>query len=458
MLNINKVKSIILLLAGAGMLFANSGLTSNKVTQTTYNIDNTNIVMMPEIVVTAPRNASNENISYVKMPDIVVTAKRPSRLTYTALLIKRKLANALNTNNHEFDYEKRYAKIGLQPVSYKTKIDIEKDFTNVKAVSGSYYLAKNDTLKDDLKISGGVANVEGLVDGDLAVMGGKANISGGVTGDVAVFGGNIDLSGKIGGDMAVFGGGLDNKGTVKGDIFVAGGNIKLDSGSVVEGAISMVGGNVSRDTNAIVKGEIKSVEISKLNKALPKLAQIFRFSRFSNLPGLHFARSLINLAALIVLLILQLLIMLIFPGSVERIGERVQKNVWLSVAFGLGIEILFIPVIMLLAVSLVGIPIIPIFILCVFVAVLFGFTCLCYLIGNRIKNNSGMETSNQSSRIGSFLLGWIVIMIIPIIGSFLRAVTVLGWPVYGLGILIRYVAYTIGLGAVFYTLVTHKKQ
>jgi hypothetical protein len=44
-------------------------------------------------------------------------------------------------------------------------------------------------------------------------------------------------------------------------------------------------------------------------------------------------------------------------------------------------------------------------------------------------------------------------MIIPIIGAFLRAVTIIGWPIYGLGILIQYVAYTIGLGGAFYALV-----
>lgn len=444
------IKCVLLLLAICGSLFAYPINMASPI--------NDGNVMMPEIVVTASRNASNENISYIKMPDIIVTAKRPSRLAYTILLIKRKLANTLYTNNHEFDYEKQYAKIGLQPVSYKTKIDIEREFVNVKAVSGSFILAKNDTLKEDLKISGGMANIEGLIQGDLAVMGGKANISGGVSGDVAVFGGNIDLSGKIGGDIAVLGGGLNNKGIVKGDIFVAGGNIKLESGSVVEGDISMVGGNVSRDTNAVVKGEIKSVEISKLNKVIPKLTQVFRFSRFPMVSGLHVIHGFIRLVALIVLFVLELLIMLIFPGSIERIGERIQKNIWLPAAFGLGIEILFIPVIILLAVSLIGIPIIPIFILCVFVAVLFGFTCLCYIIGNRIKSNSGIETNNQNSRIGSFCLGWIVLMIIPIIGAFLQSIAIIGWGIHGLGILIQYVAYTIGLGGTFYTLVTHKKQ
>jgi cytoskeletal protein CcmA (bactofilin family) len=465
---------------------------SNAVVTTNRNAKGQSVGMISEVAVTTPRPSKSE---LGMMPEVVVMAEKskpdksqkPSSVRtskpknsqgpveYAALDLRtpyrsgRSLSEAVRLPFfikpmyiHVFgvDFSKGDIKsFGIK--GYKIKED---KLAGIKGqqISGDFNLPKSDTLKRDVTVTGGNAAIDGLLKGDLAVMGGAVEINGKVDGDVAVFGGNLNLLGEIKGDAAVFGGNTHNKGSIKGDLFVTGGNVSLDSGSVIEGEISMIGGSVHRDTNAIVHGEIKAVDIGQLNKVLPRIATAFRFpGKFSRFPGRPWLTraglfsALFSLSALIVLYILNLLVLLIFPKPIEHLIEKVQSNVWLSVAFGVGIEILFVPLIVLLAVSIIGIPIIPLFILAVFAGMLFGFTAISAIIGERINKGMNWQITN---RIGLFSLGWIAIMIIPILGVFLRGVGFIGALLFILGIVIQYVTTTIGLGGIFYALVKRNRQ
>jgi cytoskeletal protein CcmA (bactofilin family) len=445
---------MIALMIGALILVVDNKLTAE------------NAKLTPEIIATTPRADNQRNL--IMMPKIVVTADKTNKISgssnrqisYAALDLPgtdcqgNRAKNLLFDRNVKFQYQ---LVRGLKP-TFGCKFDANDiDQLSALKIKGDYKLPKDETVKEDVVVNGGNAIIDGVIEGNLAVMGGTVDINGSVEGDVAVFGGNLTVLGTVEKDAAVFGGNIRNKGMMEGDLFVAGGTVALDSGSTVGGEISMVGGSVNRDTNAVVEGEIKSIDIGQLNKVLPKIASAIRFpGRFAGIPGSpwfpgrHIFRTFVTLAALVVLYVLNLLVLVIFPKPIEHIVEKIQANVWIPVACGIGIEILYVPLIVLFAVSIIGIPIIPLFILAVLVGLLFGTSAISMIIGDRIKKGFNWQVEN---RIGIFSLGWIAIMIIPILGAILRGISVLGIIVSVLGMVIIYVTHTIGLGGVLYSLI-----
>lgn len=452
------------------------------------------IGIMPEVIVTAPRYDKNENM----MPEVVVTAPRPemhpvrnyeestgkdyynrneksyrisngahtgiAMATGSPIIDERLSINKIEYDNTIEDLATSYKAFKENLYNYKSK-DMPKDlgFTiatvqinaeKYKKVKGKLIIEKGDTVKEDIHFSGGQALIDGVLDGDFSVKGGTVDVNGMIDGDVSVFGGTMNVFGKVKGDVAVFGGDILNKGTINGDVLVTGGNIKLDSGSVVTGDIAIIGGVIEKDTNATVKGDIKTVSNKMLNKALPKIRGALKLPEFFPKALAVSARALVLLFSLGGFFVLTLLVILIFPRSVEKIAEKTQKNVWIPIAIGVGIQILIIPLIVLLAVSIIGIPVIPLFLLALFACLVVGFTSIYYLIGVRIKHT----TDGKQGVIAKFALGFIVIMAIPILGVLIRIISPVGGIFTVLGIVIIYVVATIGLGAAFYTLVTRKKE
>jgi len=328
-----------------------------------------------------------------------------------------------------------------------------KTFPCAKTVTGNFYVPAGDTIEEDISISGGSAKIDGVVDGDLAVMGGEVDIKGLLDGDVAVFGGALDIIGKVTGDAAIFGGNINNKGKIEGDLLVVGGAAVLDSGSIINGDISMVGGTVERDSNASVLGEIESLDMKAIERIMPRIGRIGKAFRWGSPFRARTCGGFLTLFLIIVCYILNLLIILIFPKPVEKIIEKVSANVWIALATGIGIEILFIPLIALFAISLIGIPIIPVFVFAVFIAGLFGFSAISIIIGERIVKSLNWQLTG---RVSIFNIGWLALMIIPILGLFLCSLGFIGSLIFVLGLVILYVTITIGLGGVVYAIVKRK--
>jgi hypothetical protein len=103
--------------------------------------------------------------------------------------------------------------------------------------------------------------------------------------------------------------------------------------------------------------------------------------------------------------------------------------------------------IVLLAVSIIGIPLIILLPLAVFLAILFGVSALSLTAGGRVCKGFNWKVESQ---LGRFSLGWLAIMLIPII------LILVGPPVFVIGFVIVYVVMTIGLGGVIYTLIKRK--
>ncbi len=307
--------------------------------------------------------------------------------------------------------------------------------------SGDYHLVAGDTIDEDVTVTGGNARIDGVIIGELAVMGGTVDVNGMVDGEVAVLGGNLEITGLIDGDAAVFGGNIKNRGIIDGELHVVGGTVHLDSGSVVTGDISMVGGTVERDENAVVEGEIESVEIKALEKVLPRISQAFRIPRM--LPGRSVFPSAIFLGMLLVLYLFNLLVAVIFPNAIEKIEAKIEQSIWASIGLGLAIQLLFVPIIVLFAISIIGIPLIILLPLAVCLATLFGLSALSLAAGERVCK--GFKW-NVESMLGRLSLGWLAIMLIPII------LILIGPPAFAIGFVIIYITTTIGLGGVLYTL------
>lgn len=412
---------------------------SSPIAMEAHNSTYEYIGQMTEIVVTAPRYEQEDDAWSGMMPETIVTAPRYNSENYASF--DEIFANVLPNFAYAQDTKKVDVKIKIKS---STKMD------------GDYYVAEGDTVDEDITVTGGNAKIDGVIDGDLAVMGGMVDVNGMIDGDVAVFGGNLDILGTVDGDAAVFGGNIKNKGTITGDLFVVGGTVLLDSGSVVEGDISMVGGTVDRDENAEVLGEIETVEIEALEKLLPQIGRIGRAFKWSEkLPGTGIVSGFVGIAVLLVIYIMNLLVLLIFPQSIDKIVEKVQLNTWASVGLGFAIQILFFPLIALFAVSIVGIPLVFLFPLAVFLSMVFGFSALSHIIGEKIIKGLNWQIKGK---VGIFSIGWLAVMFLLILGFILRVFGLIVPPTFAFGGIIIYIVATIGIGGVIYALMKREKK
>ncbi|UCG92166.1 MAG: hypothetical protein JSV97_00210 [candidate division WOR-3 bacterium] len=399
--------------------------------------------LMPEVICTAPRYEYEDEAWTGTMPEAIVVAERETSYgNDEAFTVANTAYQNYNTRTFHLDLN---SKPGFAYA--EDPFDVEIIIPCAKTFRGDYHLPEGDTIDEDVTVTGGNAEIDGVVDGDLAVMGGEVDINGMIDGDVAVMGGNLDIFGTISRDAAVFGGHVRNRGTIEGDLFIVGGTVSLDSGSVIEGNISMVGGTVDRDEHATVLGEIESVEVEALQKVLPRIGKAFRFPKI--IPAAKVFPRLFFISLLVVVYVLNLLILLIFPKAIDSIGEKIQQNVWASVGFGIGIEILFIPLIVFFAVSIIGIPLIALLPVALTLGILFGLSALSLIFGERVTRGFNWKIE---TRVGLFSLGWISIMIIPIVAI------LIGTPIFALGAFIMYVAATIGLGGVVYALIKRKPK
>ncbi len=415
---------------------------------------------MPSVEVTAPRYAVEDVAWSGLMPAVEVTAYRPqdedaawSGMHPMVQVVVERVASILFDETASPAPE--YAQAEL--IRKVRELDDECDMQcadlrifgmlpSAVTFSGDYSLPAGDTIDDDVTVTGGNAVIDGVISGDLAVLGGTVDVNGTVTGDVAVFGGNLEMNGFIDGDAVVLGGNIRNKGTIDGDLHVIGGTVYLDSASAINGDVSMVGGTVERDENAIVLGKIESVEIKSLEKILPRISKAFRLPRM--IPGAHVFPRIIFIGMLVVLFVLNILVILIFPQATGNIADKIQQSVWACVGLGIAFQILFVPLIVLLAISIVGIPLIILLPLAVLLATLFGMTALSSIVGDRVIK--GFKWSVESD-VGKFSIGWLAIMIIPIVAI------LIGPPIFVIGAVIFYVATTISLGSVIYALIRRKK-
>lgn len=184
-------------------------------------------------------------------------------------------------------------------------------------------------------------------------------------------------------DLVVIGGNATVEGTVRKDAVVLGGNLLVRSGGnigkdavVVGGSLYCEeGGNIAHDRVVMGGGAIlKKLALGGLLAGLIGSSAGFLF-------GLHFAASLAKLA---VLLVLGILCLTFLAQPTRRLADCLAARPGRSLAAGLLLLLLFVPLLLLLLISLLGIPLIPLLALAYLAAIVFGTIAAAFLLGSRV--------------------------------------------------------------------------
>ena len=261
---------------------------------------------------------------------------------------------------------------------------------------------------------------------------------------------------SVDGAVVVVLGSADIDGQVRDAVVVVGGNARLGPDADVRGDVTVVGGTIDRDPRAKVRGEVNEVAFGFPPIHVRPLRP--PFWRIRPL-WLDWATPPINLFGTLLRLILFGLlagiVMLVASDPVERIERTAASEPWKAGLIGLLAELLFVPLLVLtviiLAISIIGIPLlllVPFALLALLAALLLGFTGVAYRMGRWAQERFGW---GKQSRYLLLVAGLGMVWGLTVLG---RIVALAGWPVWilsagliGVGFLVEYVAWTIGLGA-----------
>jgi hypothetical protein len=277
------------------------------------------------------------------------------------------------------------------------------------------------------------------------------------------FGGSITVAeGEVvNGDVVAIGGAVRVDGEVRGDAVAIGGGLELGPHANVSGDAVAIGGSFKRDPGARIGGQV--VDVSGVNFDFGQ----WRWDRFPFGRSRPFRLPFLGAAAggfalmgtimrVLVLCVLTSLVLFVGRDYVERVGARAAAEPLKAGAVGVLAQLLFIPLLVLttvvLAITIIGIPLlvlIPFAILAFAAVFVVGFTAVAYRVGRLANDRFSWGGGNP------YLTGvtGILLLVSPVlIARLLGLADWLLFPVTGalvfLGLLIEYVAWTVGFGAV----------
>ena len=291
-----------------------------------------------------------------------------------------------------------------------------------------------------------------------------------VVNDVVSIGGDVKVDGEVRGNAVSVGGEAKINGRVTGEVVAVGGDIKLGPEAEVFGDIVTVGGRLVREEGSSLLGEVTEVDWGEFdwnpggdwfdgwNGAwFPRVGDRPPFFRLGQV--FEFLQSIVFTFLLIAL---SGLILLVAPKGVDRLKSAAASDLWVMFAVGLGVEILFIPALLiaclLLFVTIIGIPVV--FVLMFFApfglaaALVFGYAGAAAAAGDWCRSRFQGAGRIAAGSFGALALGVLTIQALALVADLLGF---LGLPwffraMFRLpGVLICYLAWTIGLGAVFMT-------
>lgn len=251
--------------------------------------------------------------------------------------------------------------------------------------------------------------------------------------------------------LFLIGGSARLDGTVNEDVLVIGGEIRVGPTAVIRGDLTTVGGDIVADPAARISGRFE-----ELNGSWPRGDWLGASVGDGWWAWAALATTMLRLSLVTVV---GLLLAIVAPDWARRIGRRASDAPGLSWLAGAGAELLLIPaavaLAVILAVSLIGIPLLPSIplLLALFGALwVVGFSAVAGRVGAAIRRGDG----DTSSPALDFLIG-LVVLATPTLLAHLLMVSADGLRPIGVvvgttGLVVEYVAWTIGLGAVLATL------
>ncbi len=233
------------------------------------------------------------------------------------------------------------------------------------------------------------------------------------------------------------------------------GSVDLGPKAVVRGDVVSVGGRVRRAAGAQVRGEINEVAIGPNGVVTGPMEMdwpgwwgpmaIIGFGPAERLIGTGFR-------FLLMLLLVALSVVVARP-TVESAAARLSENPIQATLVGIAAQVLVVPILIvaaiLLAISIVGIPLLlllPFVVLLLLLMALFGFSGSAFAIGQWARRRFGISGSGG---IMDAALGVFIIMLPLLIGRVMGFVVgPLAFLMVGIGLLVEFVAWTCGFGAV----------
>jgi hypothetical protein len=272
-------------------------------------------------------------------------------------------------------------------------------------------------------------------------------------------GGNVQVvAGEIiDGDVVAVGGSADVNGEVNGDVVAIGGNLDLGAEANVDGDAVVIGGVLRRNPSARVRGEIQEIGFGAMGGPGGWHWPI------GGMPGMFFGSmadrffALIStMARLVVLCFLVALVLVFARGYAEQVGVRAAEEPVKAGLVGLLIQLLFLPAlcvtIIVMVVTIIGIPLlllIPFALLAFVLLLLVGFSAVVYDVGRLISTRFGWEARNPyliaAAGIAVVLSPVLLSRLVGFGGPFISP---FAWTLLLFGLLVEYVAWTVGLGAV----------
>jgi hypothetical protein len=268
--------------------------------------------------------------------------------------------------------------------------------------------------------------------------------------DVIRFGGDVTVNHgeTVDGDVVVFGGNGRVDGRVNGDVVVLGGSLTLGPEADIAGDAVTFGGTLSRDPGATIGGDVN--EVSGPGVRLGEILRNRSFFWSGVLPVFTAASTLVRVG---LLLLFGCIVMLVAEKLANRIGDRAAAEPVRAALTGLLAELLFVPAlimtVVLLIITILGIPLlllIPFAVLALAVVFLVGFTGVAAKVGQLIGTRLGW------TNMGPYLttaLGIMTLLLPTVLARLLglSGLNFISLPLLVAGMLIEYLAWTVGFGA-----------
>lgn len=298
------------------------------------------------------------------------------------------------------------------------------------------------------------ASAQSIDDGDQVVLGGRFRLRSDETlnGNLIIVGGAaiLEEGSQVRGDVLVTGGSLEAAGTIDGNITAFGGSVKLMDEVVVNGDVILNSASFSRAPGAVVQGDILNNVISldgfdfgnlpSITVAEPDYTQPYRVWIDFLTGAIWWVLRILAISGL------GALVVLIAQKPTERVAKSIGAQPIIASAFGLLTAVVAPALLLLLTVTIILIPVGLIGILILVIAGLYGWVAVGYEIGRRLEK--ALKTTWApaiAGGIGTFVLtitmsvfglvpciGWLVPVIVSIIGIGGVLISRFGTQVYGL--------------------------
>ncbi len=245
--------------------------------------------------------------------------------------------------------------------------------------------------------------------------------------------------------VVVIGGSATIDGRADDDVVVIGGTLRVGPAAVVYGDVVAVGGRAIIDPAARITGRVDETEIAWHGVEFGRLAEGW-WAVFA------FAATLLRLG---IGLVFCLLLALVAPQWIHNIGRRAESSIAAAAVTGLAGQILFVPalivVVIALSISVIGLPLLaglPLLIGAAGIMWTAGFTAVAALIGRRLRGRTAGAFESPALDV---IVGVVALSFLTVVGHLSTlgpaGMLPLAWAIGGAGLLVEYVAWTVGLGA-----------